>query len=181
MFKSASVPILAGVALAALACTYPVHATIVETISTPNSALSGLAGPYAQVSITRVDNFTADIVFTSLTTNGITFLMGDGGTADLNVTGAYTLGAVTETGLPGFTPTFIGNSPARSTGLVSLILASIILTGMATPRTRSASKSPMQRGYGPPMRRYSPTMPMAQMRRSTPSPARLLARSPKGR
>jgi len=116
MFKSASVSVLAGVALAALACTGPAHATLVETISTPNSALSGLTGPYAQVSITRVDNFTADIVFTSSTTNGITFLMGDGGTADLNVNGAYTLGAVTETGLPGFAPTFIGNSPGQVDG-----------------------------------------------------------------
>jgi hypothetical protein len=73
------------------------HATIVETINTPNFALSGYAGPYAQVSITRVDNNTADIVFTSLTTSGVTFLMGDGGTADLNVNGAYSLGTVTET------------------------------------------------------------------------------------
>jgi hypothetical protein len=79
MFKSASVSLLAGVALAALAWSDPAHATLLETISTPNSAISGLTGPYAQVSITRVDNFTANIVFTSSTTNGITFLMGDGG------------------------------------------------------------------------------------------------------
>jgi hypothetical protein len=42
--------------------------------------------------------------------------MGDGGTADLNVNGAYTLGAVTETGLVGFSPTFTGNSPGQVDG-----------------------------------------------------------------
>src|SRR6266481_4105950 len=99
MFKSASLSALAGVAIGALALTAPANATIIESISTPNSALSGLTGPYAQVSITRVDNNTANIVFTSLTTNGVTFLMGDGGTADLNVNGAYTLGAVTESNI----------------------------------------------------------------------------------
>jgi hypothetical protein len=55
-------------------------------------------------------------ILTSQTTNGVTFLMGDGGTADLNVNGAYTLGAVTETGLAGFTPTYIGNAPGQVDG-----------------------------------------------------------------
>jgi PEP-CTERM motif-containing protein len=108
--------LLAGVALGALALAAPAHATIIETINTPNSAIAGFTGPYADVSITRVDNNTANIVFTSRTTSGITFLMGDGGTADLNVNGAYTLGAVTETGLAGFTPTFIGNAPGQVDG-----------------------------------------------------------------
>jgi len=181
MFKSASVSVLAGVALAALACTGPAHATLVETISTPNSALSGLTGPYAQVSITRVDNFTADIVFTSSTTNGITFLMGDGGTADLNVNGAYTLGAVTETGLPGFAPTFIGNSPGQVDGFGVFNLSLNNFDGYGDSANSVVSKSPIQQGCGLPTRRYSPTMPMARMRRSTLSPARLLARSQKGR
>src|SRR6266850_6787311 len=108
--------LLAGVALGALALAAPAHATIIETINTPNSAIAGFTGPYADVSITRVNNNTANIVFTSRTTSGITFLMGDGGTADLNVNGAYTLGAVTETGLAGFSPTFIGNAPGQVDG-----------------------------------------------------------------
>ena len=123
MLRPAYLSVLAGAALAGLACTAPAHATIIETISTPNSAISGFAGPYAQVSITRVNNNTANIVFTSLTTNGITFLMGDGGTTDLNVNGAYTLGVVTETGLPGFTPTFIGNTPGQVDGFGNFILS----------------------------------------------------------
>jgi PEP-CTERM motif len=116
MFKHVSLSVAAGVALSALSFTAPANATIIESISTPNSALSGLTGPYAQVSISRVDNNTANIVYTSLTTNGVTFLMGDGGTADLNVNGAYTLGAVTETGLGEFTPTYIGNAPGQVDG-----------------------------------------------------------------
>ena len=79
--------------------------------------------------------------------------MGDGGTADLNVNGAYALGAVSETGLPGFTPTFIGNSPGQVDGFASSILASTTLTDMASPRTPSASKLLTQRGCGLPMRR----------------------------
>jgi len=103
------------------------QATITEQIDDPNAALSGFTGPYATVDITRVDNNTANIVFTSLTTNGVTFLMGDGGTADLNVNGAYTLGAVTETGVSGggFTPTFSANSPNSNVdgfGIFSLSL-----------------------------------------------------------
>jgi PEP-CTERM motif len=114
MFKRAS--LLAGVAaIGALAFSAPGHATIVESINTPNSALSGFTDPYATVSISRVDNNTANIVFTSLTTNGITFLMGDGGSADLNVNGAYTLGAVSATG-PFTPPTFVANVPGQVDG-----------------------------------------------------------------
>jgi len=114
MLKHAS--LLAGLAaFGALAFVAPAHATIIEQISTPNSALSGFTGPYAQVSITRVNNNTANIVFTSLTTNGITFLMADGGSADLNVNGAYTLGAVSATG-PFTPPTFVANIPGQVDG-----------------------------------------------------------------
>jgi hypothetical protein len=117
MLKLKSPSVLAAGALSVLFLAAPAaHATLIESISTPNSAIAGFTGPYASVSITRVDNNTANIVFTSLTTNGVTFLMGDGGTADLNVNGAYTLGAVTETGLAGFTPTYISNTPGQVDG-----------------------------------------------------------------
>jgi hypothetical protein len=95
------------------------HATLIENISVPNSALSGFTAPYATVSITAVNPNTANIVFTSLTTNGVTFLMGDGGSADLNVNGAYTLGTVTPIGpaTGGFTaPTFVDNTPGQVDG-----------------------------------------------------------------
>jgi len=73
MFKRAS--LLAGVAaIGVLAFSAPGHATLIETISAPNAALSALTPPYATVSITAVDPNTANIVFTSLTTNGVTFL-----------------------------------------------------------------------------------------------------------
>jgi len=114
-FKFAT--LAAAGALVSILATNPAHATLIETISTPNAALSGFTGPYATVSITRVDNNTANIVFTSLTTAGITYLMGDGGTADLNVNGAYTLGAVSESNIyAGFTPTFISNTPGQVDG-----------------------------------------------------------------
>ena len=119
MLKTKCPSVLGGAAFGALAFAATAHATIVETINTPNPGISGLTGPYATVSITAVNANTADIVFTSLTANGVTFLMGDGGTADLNVNGAYTLGTVTETGpaTGGFTaPTYIGNTPGQVDG-----------------------------------------------------------------
>jgi hypothetical protein len=111
------------------------HAALTEDIGVPNSALFGFTGPYAEVSITRVDNNTANIVFTSLPAapvNGQTqFLMGDGGAADLNVNGAYTLGTVTETGVPGggFTPTFSANSPGTVDGFGTFSLSLVNMDG----------------------------------------------------
>jgi len=102
-------------AFGALAFSDPANATLIEPISTPNSALAGFTGPYANVSITAVNPNTANIVFTSLTTAGRTFLMADGGSAYLNVNGAYTLGAVSATG-PFTPPTYVGNSPGQVDG-----------------------------------------------------------------
>jgi len=107
--------LLAGMAFGALAFSDPANATLIEPISTPNSALAGFTGPYANVSITAVNPNTANIVFTSLTTAGRTFLMADGGSADLNVNGAYKLGAVSATG-PFTPPTYVGNSPGQVDG-----------------------------------------------------------------
>ena len=65
---------------------------VTEPISTPIRHFRVHWPLRAGLAITRVYNNTANIVFTSLTTNGITFLMADGGTADLNVNGAYPCG-----------------------------------------------------------------------------------------
>ena len=103
----------------------PARATITEQIDTP-PAFSGFTGPYATVAITANNPNSATIVFTSLTTNGITFLMRDVCTADLNVNGAYnpiTAADVTETGLPGFTPTFSANSPGNVDGFGNFSLS----------------------------------------------------------
>jgi hypothetical protein len=88
---------------------------ISEPISTPNTALSDLTGPYATVAVTAVDPYTANVTFTSLMTDAITYLMGDGGSADLNVNGAYTLGSVTASG-PFDAPVFLNNNPGQVGG-----------------------------------------------------------------
>jgi len=93
-------------------------ATIIYTIDTGNPAVTG-TGPYAQVSVTRTTSTTADIIFTSLMnpTGTILYRMGNGATADLNVNGTYSLGAVTETGTTGgFTPSFNNNAPGNVNG-----------------------------------------------------------------
>jgi hypothetical protein len=89
---------------------------ISEPIATPNAALTGLTGPYATVSLTAVDPYTANVTFTSQTTKGITYLLGDGGSADLNVNGAYTLGNVSASG-PFDAPVFLNNNPGQVGGM----------------------------------------------------------------
>ena len=60
-----------------------------DTISYPlalgNPAISGYVGPYVDVLVDRTSGTTADITFTSLSNGSQTFLIGDGGTAAVNV------------------------------------------------------------------------------------------------
>lgn len=92
--------------------------TTTITIANGNTAIAGCCtGPYATVDINRTSTTTATITFTSLTNGGYIYLMGDGGTADLNVNGTYSLGAVTESNsISGFTPTFDANVPGNVDG-----------------------------------------------------------------
>lgn len=70
-----------------------------------NSAISGFPGPYANVEVNRTSNSTATITFTSLTNSGNIYLLGDGGTAGVNVSGSFTLGAISGSNSgTGFTP-----------------------------------------------------------------------------
>jgi hypothetical protein len=95
------------------------------TIGIPNAALSGYTGPYATVTINRTATNSATVTFDSLTNGGYIYFLGDGGTADLNVNGTYTLGAVTESNsISGFTPSFKNNAPGNlaSFGVFNLSL-----------------------------------------------------------
>ena len=84
------------------------------TISIPNAGLSGFTGPYADLHIDLTSSTTADVVFTSLTNGGFLYMMGDGGTVDLNINGNYTLGPVTESNsVAGITPSFKNNTPGN--------------------------------------------------------------------
>ena len=87
------------------------------SINTPNAGLSGFTGPYANLNIDRTDSTHATITFTSLTNGGYLYLLGDGGTADLNVNGTYSLGMVTESNsIGGFAPSFNHNVPGNVDG-----------------------------------------------------------------
>ena len=114
----------------------PAQATLTEFIDAPNSALSTYVGPYAQVDITATSTTSATIVFTSLTTGGKTFLMGDSASADLNVNvggGSYTLVSVTPVVGPstgGFTtPTFVSNTPGNVDSFGNFNLSLNLLDG----------------------------------------------------
>jgi hypothetical protein len=97
---------------------------ITYTLGVPNAAISGDVGPYATVTVDQTDATHASITFTSLTNGGFIYLMGDGGTADLNVNGLYTLGAVSESNsIAGFTPTFSANVPGVVDGFGSFNLS----------------------------------------------------------
>jgi hypothetical protein len=82
------------------------------TIDVPNAALSAFTGPFANLKIDLTSNTTADVSFTSLTNGGYLYMMGDGGTADLNVNGTYVL-AVRENSVAGFTPSYKSNTPGN--------------------------------------------------------------------
>src|SRR5512147_2912012 len=73
----------------------PASADTLFTIDNPNVALSGFAGPYATADVHLVDATHATITFTSLTTNGITFLMGGAQAVDVNVNAtSWTVGSL---------------------------------------------------------------------------------------
>jgi hypothetical protein len=62
------------------------------SIGTPNSAISGFPSPYATANITlAADGLSATVSFTSLQNATNTYLMGDGGSAALNVNGSFSL------------------------------------------------------------------------------------------
>jgi hypothetical protein len=75
-------------------------------LNTGNSAISGFPGPYAQVRVHLTDSTHATITFTSLTSGGNIYLMGDGGTVAVNVNAAsWTIGSIMGSNAgTGFTP-----------------------------------------------------------------------------
>jgi hypothetical protein len=78
---------------------------------------SGYTGPYGTISIDlSTDGTQAAVTFTNNSVGTNTYLFGDGGIADLNVNGTYTLGTVTETGLTGFSPIYKSNTPGQVDG-----------------------------------------------------------------
>jgi hypothetical protein len=84
------------------------------TLGTPNSAISGYTGPYEQVTVTTsgANATTATITFTSLTSGGNIYLMGDGSSVAVNVNAtSFTLGTVTGSNSgTGFTATTFTNA-----------------------------------------------------------------------
>jgi hypothetical protein len=108
-----------------LALASPASATLTETVDQPNAALSGLKSPYATVSVTAVDPNTANIAFNSMTTDGMTYLMGGDGAVVLNINGQYTVLAATVSATGPFAaPEFVSSSSGTvsSFGNFNLIL-----------------------------------------------------------
>jgi PEP-CTERM motif len=68
-----------------------------------NAAIVGYPGPYGSVDITLVDSTHANVTFTSATPN---YLFGGQGSADVNVSGSFTLGTISGSNSQnvGFTP-----------------------------------------------------------------------------
>jgi hypothetical protein len=99
--------------LIAIACfgLQQAKATTTYDLTQGNSAISGYPAPYGTVTVNLVGN-TATITFTAAQTGAFQYLFGDGGSAAVNVNGAFTLGAITGTQLPGFGPTTYSNGGA---------------------------------------------------------------------
>ena len=78
--------VLTAVTLIALVgFTSMAGATLVMQLGVGNPGLSGYAGPYATVSVTRISNTSAHIVFESTVVAGNTYLFGGQGAIGLNV------------------------------------------------------------------------------------------------
>ena len=73
---------------------------ITYSLNVPNSGLSGVTGPYGQVTISLIDATHADITFTTTANAAGNFLLSDGSTVDLNVNGPVTVGTITGSGQP---------------------------------------------------------------------------------
>lgn len=70
-------------------------APIVYQLTAGNSAISGFAGPYADVTVDLTSSTTATITFTSNTVAGNTYLFGDSSAAAVNVNAtSWTLGGL---------------------------------------------------------------------------------------
>jgi hypothetical protein len=120
-----STKFLGWVALVAGLAAGPAAASAIYTIGIPNAALSPYPGPYATVQVNLINPTQAHVTFTALSDANYWYLMGDGGSADLNVNGAYLLGPVTGTAMPGFSaPSFVSNTPGNvsSFGVFNLSL-----------------------------------------------------------
>lgn len=94
-------------AIAAIAfLAQPAGATIMFDIGVGNTSISGYAGPYATVSVTRTDATHATIVFDSNVVAGNIYLFGDGGSVAVNLNASsWSIGSFVATNAgTGFTP-----------------------------------------------------------------------------
>lgn len=97
MRKAISCVAAAGLALGflLLGASGAEAAPIVYQLTAGNSAISGFAGPYADVTVDLTSSTTATITFTSNTVAGNTYLFGDSSSAAVNVNAtSWTLGGL---------------------------------------------------------------------------------------
>lgn len=97
--------VLTGLAAFAMLSTGTAFADIIFTLDTSNLG-GGFTGPFATAVVHLVDPTDATVTFDSLDDGTYTYLMGDGGTAAVNVNAAtWTLGATTgSNSFPVFSP-----------------------------------------------------------------------------
>jgi len=102
--------LLAVAALAAslltLGAPSAVADTFTSTLDTGNTALSGFAAPFGEVSVTLTSSTTATVTFTSDVVGGNIYLFGDSSSVDVNVNAtSWTIGSFTASNAgTGFTP-----------------------------------------------------------------------------
>jgi protein with PEP-CTERM/exosortase system signal len=93
--------IAALIGVAALGFQQAKADTFSFNLTSPNSDISGFAGPYVHAVVTTNGTNVATVTFTSLTKNGNIYLMGDGSTMALNVSAALSGATVTASGNSG--------------------------------------------------------------------------------
>jgi hypothetical protein len=94
---------LAAILVAVVALTaQPAGATIMLSLGVGNAALSGYAGPYGTVAVTRTDATHATITYTNNVVAGNAYMFGDGGVIALNFNGMVTAGSYAIVTVDGF-------------------------------------------------------------------------------
>ena len=122
--KLAPAALAAVGALVGMLAAQPARADYIFTLDYTN--LSGVpAGPYIQVDVNQTSSTAATITFTSLTSGGDIFLMGDDGhgAAAVNVNGAFSVSNIAGATLSGFNSPILSQSSGRMDGFGNFNLA----------------------------------------------------------
>lgn len=114
-FRNLAISSLTTLALCVLGASGALADSITYDLTAQNGALTG-SGPYEQVTIDLTSSTTATVTYSSLDSNGFTYLLGGADAADINVNAtSFTLSGLSSTdSIPGFTSGPVSNDGSNN-------------------------------------------------------------------